>query len=144
MLLHVRERRPARRAWRLEREVDDVFRRALGFDWSTGGRAAAPLEVIPDADGVTVRAEIPGVDPSAIAIGVEGRTLTITAERPAETRQGAYRLRERACGTFSRAFRLADDLDAEAISAEAKHGVLTVRIPRRADAKPRQIEVRAA
>lgn len=142
MLLHVRDRRPARPAWRLQREVDDVFRRAFGFDSLAGAPATSAVEVIPDADGVTVRAELPGVDPSAIAIGVENRRLTIRAERHAEQREpGAHQLRERADGAFSHAFRLADDLDAEAISAEAKHGVLTVRIPRRAETRPRQIPV---
>ena len=143
MLVRVRDRRPARAAWSLQRDVDDVFRRAFGFDRLAGAPAASALEVLPDADGVTVRAELPGVDPAAIAIGVEGRTLTIKAERNAEKREnGAYQLRERPYGALSHAFRLSDDLDAEAISAEAKHGVLTVRIPKRAEAKPRQIEVK--
>lgn len=143
MLVHVRDRRPTHSAWGLQREVDDVFRRAFGFD-----RAVTPssaLEVQPDADGVTVRAELPGVDPAAITIGVEGRTLTIKAERSAEKREtGAYQLRERSYGAFSHSFRLSDDLDAEAVSAEAKHGVLTVRVPKRPEAKPRQIEVKVS
>lgn len=142
MLAHVRNRRPAHAVWD---EVDDLFRRAFGFDWPTGTPATSALEVLPDADGVTIRAELPGVDPSAIAIGVEGRTLTIKAERPAEKREsGAYQLRERPYGTFSHAFRLSDDLDPESVSAEAKHGILTVRIAKRASAKPRQIEVAVA
>ncbi|HSP99715.1 MAG TPA: Hsp20/alpha crystallin family protein [Candidatus Dormibacteraeota bacterium] len=142
MLVRIRDRRPARVAWSLQRDVDDVFRRAFGFNQLAGAPAAAALEVLPDADGVTVRAELPGVDPAAIAIGVEGRMLTIKGKRSAEKREnGAYQLRERAYGAFSHALRLSDDLDAEAVSAEAKHGVLTVRIPKRAEAKPRQIEV---
>lgn len=145
MLVHVRDRRPARSAWSLQREVDDVFRRAFGFDVPSFAPAASALDVVPDADGVTVRAELPGVEPSAIAINVEGRTLTIKAERNAEKREnGSYQLRERAYGTFSHSFRLSDDLDAEAVSAEAKHGVLTLRIPKRAEAKPRQIEVKVS
>ena len=145
MLVHVRDRRPARAAWSLQRDVDDVFRRAFGFDRLTNTPAAAAMEVVPDADGVTLRAELAGVEPSAIAIGVEGRTLTIKAERKTEKREnGSYQLRERAYGSFSHAFRLADDLDAEAISAEARHGVLTVRIPKRPEAKPRQIEVKVS
>jgi HSP20 family protein len=140
MLVHLRTRRPAvDRA--LQRDVDDLFR-AFGFDWPAP--SAAPVAVSRDADGVTVRAELPGVDPANIAIGVEGRTLTITAERTPEQRQGGvHQLRERAYGTFKRTLRLSDDLDADAISAEAKHGVLTVRIPMRAEAKPRQIAVTA-
>lgn len=145
MLVHVRDRRPAHSPWGLQRQVDDLFHRAFGFDWPTGAAAAAPFEVLPDADGVTIRAEVPGVEPSTIAVGVEGRTLTIKAERATEKRDnGTYQLRERAYGPFSHAFRLSDDLDPESITAEAKHGVLTVRIAKRAAAKPRQIEVAVA
>ena len=53
-------------------------------------------------------------------------------------------MRERAYGKFSQKLHLSDDLDAEAISAEAKHGVLTLRIPKRPEAKPRQIEVKVS
>lgn len=141
MLVHVRNRRPTLDARALQRDVDDLFR-AFGLGRPVAAPTATPCAVSRDADGVTVRAELPGVDPAAIAVGVEGRTLTITAERAPEQRQnGAYQLRERPYGTFSRTLRLSDDLDTEAISAEAKHGVLTVRIPRRAEAKPRQITV---
>jgi HSP20 family protein len=133
--------RPTRAPWDLQREVDSIFQRAFGVPFASS--AGAAFDVEPDADGVTVRAELPGVDPAAIAINVEGRTLTISAERKSEERQnGAYRLRERAYGQFSRSLRLSDDLDAEAITADAKHGVLTVRIPKRAESKPRQIEVK--
>jgi HSP20 family protein len=141
-MLVVRHRRPTHNRWTLQREVDSVLQRAFGFDWPSATAAGSGVEVIPDADGVTVRAELPGVDPAAIAISVEGRTLTISAERTSEERQdGAYRLRERAYGQFSRSLRLADDLDAGSVTADAKHGVLTVRIAKRAEAKPRQIEV---
>lgn len=145
MLVHVRSPRSAHGTWSLQREVDDVFRRAFGFDRLAAAPAASAIEVRPDADGVTVRAELPGVDPAAIAINVEGRTLTIKAERHDEKREkGAYQLRERVYGSFTHAFRLSDDLDADAVSAEAKHGVLTVRVPKRAEAKPRQIEVKVS
>lgn len=136
-------RRPSRSPWNLEREVDSIFQRAFGFEWPSASASGAAFEVIPDAEGVTVRAELPGVDPANIGINVEGRVLTISATRPGEQRQhGAYALRERAYGQFARSLRLSEDLDAEAVSAEAKHGVLTVRIPKRAEAKPRQIEVK--
>jgi len=145
MLVHVRDRRSAPDARSFQRDVDDVFRRAFGFDRLAGAPAASALEVVPDADGVTVRAELPGVDPANIKIDVEGRTLSISGERTTETREnGAYQLRERTYGTFSQKLRLSDDLDAEAISAEAKHGVLKLRIPKRAEAKPRQIEVKVS
>ncbi len=144
MLVHVRERRPRADFWNLERDVDRIFR---SF-WSDRGVARRPnseVTVSPDNDGVTLTAEVPGVEPSAINIAVDGRALTISGERPSETRgEGTYRLRERSCGKFSRTFHLTDDLDTQAIDAACNHGVLTVRIPKRAEAKPRQIEVKTS
>lgn len=143
MLVHVRNHRAPLGVRALQRDLDELFR-AVGFGGSLAAPAHAPVSVARDADGVTVRAEVPGIEPAAIAVSVEGRTLTISAERPAEQRQkGAYQLRERAYGKLSHTVRLSDDLDADAISAEARHGVLTVRIPTRAEAKPRQIAVTA-
>jgi len=145
MLVHVRDRRPSHDARNFQRDVDDVFRRAFGVDRFASVPFASALEVVPDADGVTVRAELPGVDPAEIKIDVEGRTLSIAGERTTEKRDnGAYQLRERAYGKFAQKLQLSDDLDADAISAEAKHGVLTLRIPKRPEAKPRQIEVKVS
>ena len=121
MLVHVRDRRPTREAWSFQRDVDDVFRRAFGFDRFANAPAPTALQVVPDADGVTIRAELPGVDPAEIKIGVEGRTLSISGERATEKREnGAYQLRERAYGTLAQKLQLSDDLDAAAISAEAR------------------------
>lgn len=139
MLVRIRERRPLASAWDLEGDLDRIFRSV--FDWGTPARG--PMDVAADAEGVTVRVELPGVDPAAIKIGVENGTLSIRAERSEEQRsEGRYHLRERAHGAVAHAFRLADDLDTEAISAECHNGVLTVRIPKRAEAKPRQIEIK--
>jgi len=145
MLVHVRERRPRADVWNLEHDVDRLFR---GFfsDWGVPTRSDAfGFDVTPDDGGVTVRAEIPGVDPSAIQVAVNDRALTISGERSTEQRRdGAYRLNERSYGKFSRTFNLSDTLDAGAIDAQCANGVLTVRIPKRPETQPRQIEVKAS
>jgi HSP20 family protein len=129
----------------LERDFDRIVERTFGFNRAVPASAVAPVAVTPDADGVTVRAELPGVDPASITLAVENQVLTISAERCAEKREnGLPQLQERRYGTFTQALRLADDLDAAAITAKAEHGVLTVRIPKRAEAKPRQIEVKVS
>lgn len=143
MLVHVRDRHPLVDLRGFERDVDRIVRSAFGFDWPAP--SAPAFSVVPDADGVTIRAELPGVDPNAVTIAVENRVLTLNAERSEEKRDAAgYRLRERTYGHFSHALRLADDLDADAVSAECRDGVLSVRIPKRAAAKPRQIEIKVA
>ena len=127
---------------RLERDVDRIFNGAFG-----GARPAhrtPGLEVTSDAEAVVIRAELPGVDPSQIEVSVENGTLTIRGERREESRQATPVLRERAYGAFAHSVRLADELDGEAISAECRDGVLTVRIPRRAATKPRQIDVKTS
>ena len=85
-------------------------------------------------------------EPDAAKVSVENGTLSIHAERREEQRadaKGRYHLRERASGTIAHAFRLADDLNVEAITAECRNGLLTVRIPKRAETKPRQIEIKS-
>lgn len=129
----------------LQHDLDRVFERTFGPMRGAPAAVAAPVSVATDADGVTLRAELPGVDPAAIAIGVEDRILTIRAERRVEKREGGrHQLAERRYGAFSQSLRLADDLDAEAISAKAENGVLTVRIPKRPEVKPRQIAVQVS
>jgi HSP20 family protein len=125
-----------------ERDVDHLLRRTFAVGRSRTAPFTTPLTTTADADGVTVRAELPGIDPAGISVSVEDRVLTIRAERQAEAREhGRTRVQERSYGAVTHAFRLAEDLDAEAISAKAEHGVLTVHIPKRAEAKPRQIPV---
>jgi HSP20 family protein len=139
MLVRVRERHPFADVWSLDRDVDRIFRAAFGAP-TRGPRA---VDVNTDAEGVTVRAELPGVDPAHINVAVENGVLTITAERnEAQRDEGTALVRERAYGKFAQSFRLADDLDADAVSADCRDGVLTIRVPRRAAAKPRQIEVK--
>ncbi len=138
-------RHPFDHAARFERDFDHLFRRSFGFGCSPTTAVATPLAVMPDAEGVTVRAELPGIDPAAITVSVEGRMLTIDAQRQVEKREnGQSHLCERTPAALSHAFRLADDLDAEAISAKTEHGVLTIRIPKRAEAKPRQIPIQSS
>jgi len=145
MLVHVRERHPRDDFSGLERDVDRIFR-SFWSELGVPARSASfGYAVTPDAEGVTLRAEVPGVEPSAINIAVDGRTLTISGERTGEKRtDGQYRLRERSYGKFSRTFDLTDDLDANAIDASCREGVLTMRIPKRPEAKPRQIEVKTS
>jgi HSP20 family protein len=128
MLVHVRERHPRADFRTLQRDVDRIFR---SFWSDAGTRAGVGFEVVPDRDGVTVRADVPGVDPAAITIAVDGRVLTVSGEREGR-------------GKFTRTFHLADDLDTEAIDAQCRNGVLTLRVPKVPAAKPRQIEIKTS
>lgn len=87
--------------------------------------------------------ELPGADPKGISIDLEKGVLTVAAETSVPAPEGLQLVHEEfAAGTFRRAFRLPDDVDGEAIEAQTKHGLLTVRVPKKAGGTKR-IEVRA-
>ena len=92
-----------------------------------------------------VRDFLGGVSPEQISIESHGRTLTISGKRVVGTPAGgSFHRREREAGEFSRSLQLPDDLDPLRAEASCKHGILTVRIPKKEEAKPRQITVKAA
>jgi HSP20 family protein len=145
MLTHVRERRPSFDFWGLENDVDRIFGSVFAEGNLPTRSASFGFEVTPEKDKVIIRAEVPGVDPSAIKISVNDDVLTVSGERAAQKRsEGRYHLRERSYGTFSRSFHLSEELDSSAIEAECRDGVLTVRVPKRPEAQPRQIAVKTS
>jgi HSP20 family protein len=83
------------------------------------------------------------MSPDDIELTIDNETLTIRGEKrlPSEVKEDQYHRIERRYGTFSRSFSLPQAVDATKISAEQKNGVLTVRLPVREEAKPRQIRV---
>ena len=102
-----------------------------------------PVDIVEDAEGITVRADMPGVSRESLSIGVEGDTLTLEGtlslgETP--TMQPVYA--EVRVAQFKRSFVLSRDLDTEKIDANLRNGVLTLRVPKAEQAKPRRIAVR--
>jgi HSP20 family protein len=99
-----------------------------------------------DAHDLVLKAELPGMNREDIEVTVENSTLVLKGEKKfeSEVKEENYRRIERAYGTFHRSFTLPNTVDASKVSAEFKHGVLTVRLPFREEAKPRQINVEVA
>jgi HSP20 family protein len=93
-----------------------------------------------------IKAELPEMKREDITVTFEQNVLTLTGERKAsfEDDNGTYHRSERAHGRFTRSFTLPATVDAARISASYKDGVLTVRVPEREDAKPKQITVDVA
>lgn len=130
----------------LQRELDRVFDKPFGIDLGPSGRGVfPPVNVFADKNGYVVKLEVPGVAPEDVSIEAEGRTLKVSGKRevpsPAE---GSFHRRERGTGQFSRSFQVPADLDLSRAEAAYKHGILTVRIPKSEESKPRQIAVKAA
>jgi len=124
---------------RLNRMFDQVW----GGDASRG-TWVPPVDIYEDeSHSVVLRAELPGLTREDIHVTVENDYLTLRGERKAqhEVRRDRYHHLERAYGQFSRSFTVPATLDTSKIAASYRDGVLTVTIPSREDAKPKQIPV---
>ncbi len=125
----------------LNRVFNDVFERA-GEESNLTSWAPA-VDIFETEHELVVKADLPDVDPKDLDIGVENNILTIRGERKFEKKvsEDEYLRVERAYGSFSRSFSLANTVNAEAIKADYQNGVLTLTIPKREEAKPKQIKV---
>jgi len=130
----------------LQRELDRVFDNPRGLDLGLSGRGVFPaVNVFSDQDGYVVRMETPGVSADQINIESHGRTLIISGKRESGASQGgSFHRRERNGGQFSRSLQLPADLELSRAEASYKNGMLTIRIPKKEEAKPHQIAVKAA
>ena len=116
---------------------------------TAGKRAAAslvpPVDIWEDAEGIVVKADLPGVSRDGLSVGVEGETLTIEGSvslgEPAKLRDVYAEVR---VARYRRSFVLGRDLDTENIAASLKNGVLQLRIPKLEAAKPRRVPVKVA
>ena len=127
----------------LFRTFDSAYRGGQAPEQSMTATWAPLVDIYEDADGITLKAELPEVDAKDVEILVEGNTLTLRGERKlekSEERNNYHRI-ERVYGTFSRSFTLPSTVDLEHITAESKDGVLKVFLPKKAETKPRQIKV---
>jgi len=130
----------------LQRELDRSFENPLSFDLGLSGRGVfPPMNVFNTPDGYVVRLEVPGVAPEHINIESHDRTLTISGKREIAAPEGAsFHRHERSGNEFSRSLQLPADLDLTRAEASCKHGMLTIHLPKKEEAKPRQITVKAA
>ncbi len=104
-----------------------------------------PVDVIEDAQGITLRADLPGVSKEKLQLHVEADTLTIEGELDIPIPQGMDATHvEVSLPRYRRVFTLSRELDTEKVSAELNNGVLTLRIPKAAHAQPRRIAVQVA
>ncbi len=95
------------------------------------------VDIFEDADGVTLYADIPGVSKERLNVHVDGKTLLLegTVQAPDSAPEQSASTR------YRRSFALSRELDAERIEAKVKDGVLTLRVPKRAESRPRKIEI---
>jgi len=128
----------------LQEQINRLFNEA--FDRSEEGSLtswAPAVDIFETEYELVVKADLPDVKPEDLDIRVENNILTIRGERKFEKKVSAdkYLRVERSYGSFSRSFSLANTVNTEAIKADYKDGVLTLSIPKREEAKPKQIKV---
>jgi HSP20 family protein len=102
-----------------------------------------PVDIYETTDGLVVKADLPGVAKEGLDVRVENSLLTIRG-KAAHAATGDPVYREYELVNFFRQFELNERVDQSKISADLKHGVLTLNLPKAAEAKPRQIEVKVS
>ena len=143
---------PLREIDSLQGEMNRLF--STFFDQPTaprggnGGTAGArrwipAMDLVEAGEHFVLKADLPGLSESDVNIEVENNVLTVSGERKTELEdkhEGYYRL-ERAFGAFSRSLTLPEGIDPDAVTASFDNGVLEVRIPKPAEAKPRRVQI---
>ena len=125
-------------------EAMDAFRTSNWLEDAgpSGGGAFPPVNVFRKGDDFAVIAEVPGVKKADLDVQVKGRTIRISGTKAVAypERAGVHR-RERLGGRFDRALTLPIEIDAEAVQAECRDGLLALLLPRAAQDKPKAIPV---
>lgn len=104
-----------------------------------------PTDIFEDDDGITLRMDMPGASRERLALQVNRNQLDVEADVRIDVPQGMEAVYADVRGTrYQRTFALSSELETDNIEATLKDGVLTLRIPKRAELRPRRIEVRAA
>jgi HSP20 family protein len=107
-------------------------------------RAYPPLNVREDPDRIEVMAEIPGIDPNTLDVKVQDNTLLIRGSRTPDEEGGKLLRRERQRGAFQREVALPAKVDHHQVEAEYRLGILTITMPKAAEARPHVIKIKSA
>ncbi len=115
-----------------------VFRASESLGWTPA------TDIYEDEEGLTLKFELAGVDPKDVDIRFENGVLTIKGERKLEKEEQKenYHRVELSYGAFNRTFSLPPTVNADKIEAESKLGVLVIHLPKKAEAKPKSIQVK--
>ena len=138
---------PFRGISRLQEEMNRLFDTTVSRPAGSSLTSWAPaVDIYETGDELVVKADLPDISEKDLDVRVENNMLTISGERKfeKEVNEDNYLRVERAYGSFTRSFALPSTVKADAIKADYRDGVLTVRLPKREESKPRQIKVQVA
>jgi HSP20 family protein len=139
---------PFRELSSIQSELNRLFGRTYGVEGDDELRAAAwvpPVDVAETQDRFVITAELPGIRSDDVDISVKNSVLRIHGERRfyEEQREDDFHRIERRFGSFARSITLPSTADPEGIQASFDAGVLTIEVPKKEEAKPRRIRVKA-
>jgi HSP20 family protein len=136
---------PSRGATTLQDQINRMFSEGVGHAGEESNLTpwAPAVDIYETENELVIKADLPDVNPQNLDIRVENNILTIRGERKFESKvnEDSYLRIERAYGSFSRSFSLANSVKSDAIKADYQNGVLTLSLPKREEAKPKQIKV---
>lgn len=147
MALPVRTRSRELAGWDPLRELDELADRVNSL-WASGfggplDRWSPLADVEETEDAYTVEIELPGVQRDDVDVQLVDRVLTVSGDVKEKERSGILHRRTRRVGRFHYAVTLPSDVNADDVSARLHDGVLTIRVPKSAEAKPRHITITA-
>lgn len=127
----------------LDRFFAEPFEPTLTWPWRPD-EFNMIVDVAEDEGAYIVKAELPGVKPEDVEVTLNNHILTIKGEVKEEkaTKEADYHLRERRFGSFMRSLTMPAEIKTEAIEAKNEHGVLTIRLPKAEEVKPKKITVK--
>src|SRR5437868_2190547 len=138
---------PFREFSTLQDRMNRLFRESYGPEGReeslTTTSFAPPVDVYEDERNVSLKTEVPGIEARESDVGIENNVLTVHGERKfeKEEKEENFRRVERQYGSFTRTFTLPSTVDAEKVSANYDKGILKISLPKKAEAKPKQIKV---
>lgn len=144
---------PFRDLSNLHRRLDGLFedgftglRRAFADEALDAVTWMPAVDILEKDNQIVLKADLPGIDPKDVEINVENGTLTLRGSRKfaSDVKEDDYHRVERVYGSFVRSFRLPGSVDPDKVEASYRNGVLELTLPKRPEAKPKQIKVKVA
>jgi HSP20 family protein len=138
---------PLRELEQLQRRMGRLFQNAFGLERSPWRVGVYPLvNISEDRDHIFVRAELPGIKAADLEITIQDNSLILRGQRqiPTEEKQVNYHRRERESGFFRRVVALPARVQADKVEATCKDGILTIKLAKPEEVKPRKIQVKVA
>jgi HSP20 family protein len=128
---------------RLNAIFHEIARPEVATDGLATGNFVPAVDVYEDAQKLVLKLEVPGIRKEDLKVSVEGRTLTVKGQRKfeSEEKEENFHRIERRFGSFARSFTLPARVNAEDVNATTSEGVLSITLAKKAEEKPRQIEV---